>query len=168
VNGDKAEELFRALTGASKAGSASDGDAVLQGHLVEIKQTSSTQRITLNQVRAAKYLPIVVHNTTTGEWFVIPAHEVVEMVSAKTRGQHTSNPYESAALSFGIDGLRKWKVYQEDVGPAVMRAIAVSGSRSVLSDLMVKINSECRAMAHNHKCRVQRALIQDRASRVNF
>ena len=64
--------------------------------------------LTLNQVRAVKYLPLVVHYAPTDEWYVVPAHVVVAEVSQKRRGQHTENPFESATLSLNI--LRPWKV----------------------------------------------------------
>jgi hypothetical protein len=36
--GRKAEELYRAVTGADPAPRAADGDAVLEGNLVEVKR----------------------------------------------------------------------------------------------------------------------------------
>ncbi len=55
--GADAESQFIALTGATQAPRAADGDAVLEGHLVEVKRASSA---TLNQVRATKYITLVV------------------------------------------------------------------------------------------------------------
>ena len=103
--GRSAEDLFRQLAGAVPAGRAAQGDALLQGHPVEIKRATSD---TLNQVRAVKYLPIVVHFAPADEWYVVPAHVVVAAVSRKRRGQHTENPFESATLS--LRNLRDWKV----------------------------------------------------------
>lgn len=65
--GLSAQNKFLAITGATKS-RASEGDAVLEGHLVEVKQANSN---TLNQVRAVKYLPIVVLYVPEDAWFVI-------------------------------------------------------------------------------------------------
>lgn len=63
--GRSAEDLFRQLTGAQPAERAAQGDAVLEGHPVEVKRATNN---TLNQVRAVKYLPIVVHHEPASEW----------------------------------------------------------------------------------------------------
>jgi len=51
--GADAESRFIALTGATPAARRADGDALIEGHLVEVKSAS---RSTLNQVRATKYI----------------------------------------------------------------------------------------------------------------
>lgn len=95
--GKSAEQRFFALVArAERTDAASTGDAVVDGVPVEIKQASST---TLNQVRAVKYIPLVCLDTKNNRWFVVPAHQVVRIVSAKNRGQHTENPFESATIS---------------------------------------------------------------------
>jgi hypothetical protein len=94
--GRSAEDLFISLTGAERVAKAALGDAVLEGRHIEIKRASSS---TLNQVRAVKYLTLVVHYSPTNAWYVVPAHVVVLMVSRRFRGQHTENPFESATLN---------------------------------------------------------------------
>jgi hypothetical protein len=94
--GYSAEELFRQLTGATKAPKAALGDAVLCGHFVEVKKASSK---TLNQVRAVKYIPLVAYHEHEDRWYVVPANEIVRQCARKQRGQHTENPFESATLS---------------------------------------------------------------------
>ena len=94
--GDSAEELFRQLTGATKAPQAALGDAVLCGQLIEVKKASSK---TLNQVRAVKYIPLVAYYECESLWYVVPANEIVRQCARKARGQHTENPFESATLS---------------------------------------------------------------------
>jgi hypothetical protein len=94
--GDSAEELFRQLTGATKAPKAALGDALLGGHFVEVKKASSK---TLNQVRAVKYIPLVAYHEPEDRWYVVPANEIVRQCARKARGQHTENPFESATLS---------------------------------------------------------------------
>ena len=70
--GTDAEIRFRQLTGAKEADKNSDGDAVVDGTPVEVKKASKS---TLNQVRAVKYIPLVVLDVRTGSWYVVPAHE---------------------------------------------------------------------------------------------
>jgi hypothetical protein len=94
--GKSAEERFRELTGAEKSPAAAMGDAVLDGIGVEIKKASSN---TINQVRAVKYIPLVVLDDPSDQWYVVPAHEVVRQVAVKSRGQHTEIPFECATLS---------------------------------------------------------------------
>jgi hypothetical protein len=94
--GNSAENLFLLLTGAKKTDRAAVGDAVLEGRPIEIKRATGD---TLNQVRAVKYIPLVVLKEPLNVWYVVPAHVVVLEVSRKVRGQHTENPFESATLN---------------------------------------------------------------------
>src|SRR5438309_9017359 len=118
--GRSAEDLFRQLTGAGRAESAAVGDAVLSGHLVEIK---SATKVTLNQVRAVKYLPLVVYFQPTETWYVIPPQVVVAMVSGKIRGQHTENPFESATLNLSTLSAYRVTDPEKNLGPATIRAV---------------------------------------------
>lgn len=142
-SGRSAEELFRALTGAEPAERAAQGDALLEGFPIEIKRATST---TLNQVRAVKYLPIVVHYAPTDEWYVVPAHIVVAAVSQKRRGQHTENPFESATLSLGKLGA--WKIDSElELRDATLEAIAKSDQFPELRKAMQDVLSGSRQLA---------------------
>ncbi len=94
--GDSAEDQFFYYTNAQKTDRAAAGDAVIDGHIVEVKKASS---VTINQVRAVKYITLVVLDTKRSKWFVVPPDEVVRLVAKKNRGQHTENPFESATLS---------------------------------------------------------------------
>jgi len=82
--GKEAEERFMAITGATPTARAALGDAVLDGTTVEIKHTKRTE--TLNQVRAVKYIPLVVWVSGEDAWYVIPAHRIVAIVSDRKRG----------------------------------------------------------------------------------
>jgi len=62
--GADAESRFIALTGATPAARAADGDAILGGNLVEVKGASA---LTLNQVRATKYITLVAYEVGTGD-----------------------------------------------------------------------------------------------------
>ena len=79
-SGKSAEESFRKITGASKSPKSSIGDAILCGYAIEVKKASSN---TINQVRAVKWIPLVVRDDKHDEWYVIPAPDVVELVSLK-------------------------------------------------------------------------------------
>ncbi len=68
--GRSAEDLFISLTGAQRVDKAALGDAVLEGRHVEVKHASSS---TLNQVRAVKYIPLVVYHSPSTAWYVVPA-----------------------------------------------------------------------------------------------
>lgn len=141
--GRSAEELFRQLTGAQLAERAAQGDALLEGHPVEVKRATS---VTLNQVRAVKYLPIVVHYAPADEWYVVPAHVVVAAVSQKQRGQHTENPFESATLS--LRNLGAWKIDNAlHLRDATLEAIAESDSYPELREAMERVLWESRELA---------------------
>jgi hypothetical protein len=138
--GRSAEELFRQMTGAVPAERAAQGDALLEGHPVEIKRATS---VTLNQVRAVKYLPIVVHFAPADEWYVVPAHVVVAAVCEKRRGQHTENPFESATLSLKNLGARKVDDPRR-LREATLEAIAGSDRYPELRTAMEEVLRESR------------------------
>jgi hypothetical protein len=84
-SGREAEDRFLELTGAERAPEAALGDAVVDGNVVEIKRATST---TLNQVRAVKFIVLVVYycpNEVDPCWYVVPAHWVVAVVARKSR-----------------------------------------------------------------------------------
>lgn len=152
--GRSAEELFREMTGAVPAERATQGDALLDGHPVEVKRATSA---TLNQVRAVKYLPIVVHYGPADEWYVVPAHVVVAGVSQKRRGQHTENPFESATLS--LRNLHAWKVEDPSrLREATLEAIAASDEYPELRSSMEEVLRESRALTDTWLERVRSLL----------
>lgn len=147
--GRSAEQLFRQLTGAKPASRASQGDALLEGHAVEVKRATTT---TLNQVRAVKYIPLVVHYEPADEWYVVPAHVVVALVSMKGRGQHTENPFESATLS--VNSLARYRVPRERLKEATLDAIRRSDRLPQLREAMDEILRESRKLAAASRKRV--------------
>lgn len=152
--GADAEAQFRALTGATAAARAADGDALLDGHLVEVKLASS---VTLNQVRATKYITLVAYEVGTGDWYVVPAHEVVRHVSRKRRGQHTENPFESATLS--LRNLTAFRVADPArLREEVLTAVAESVKYPIVHDEMRRVLSESRRLADESLARVRAAL----------
>lgn len=153
--GRSAEQLFREITGAGPARRAAEADALLDGHPVEVKRATS---VTLNQVRAVKYLPLVVHYAPGDEWYVIPAHVVVAAVSQKRRGQHTENPFESATLNLNnfaaqrIAGAHRLR-------SATLQAIEESEQFPQLREAMNDVLRQSRELADD-SLRHVRALLQ--------
>ena len=156
AGGRYAEELFRQMTGAVPTERAAQGDALLDGHPVEIKRAT---KVTLNQVRAVKYLPLVVHYAPTDDWYVVPAHVVVAAVSQKRRGQHSENPFESATLS--VKNLTAWKVDDSSrLRATTLDAIAASDEHPELRAAMEQVLRESRELADASLERV-RTLVHD-------
>lgn len=159
--GRSAEDLFREMTGAAPAETAAQGDALLEGHPIEVKRATSA---TLNQVRAVKYLPIVVHYVPGDEWYVVPAHVVVAGVSQKRRGQHTENPFESATLS--LNSLVAWRIEDPSrLREATLEAIAASDDYPELRAAMRDVLRESRDLADVSLERV-RDLLRNRGLRT--
>jgi hypothetical protein len=141
--GKFAEERFRELTGASKAARSGDGDAILNGIPVEVKNAT---KATLNQVRAVKYIPLVAYYEPADTWYVVPAHVIVCLVSTKVRGQHTENPFESATLN--IFALSKYRVASEkNVKQATLAAIAASNTYPDLKRAMERVLRDSKELA---------------------
>ncbi len=141
--GRSAEDLFVAATGALKAPSASLGDAILDGHPVEIKRATSN---TLNQVRPVKYITLVAYHEPSSTWYVIPAHVVVAEASRKGRGQHTENPFESCTLTLArLDRYRLRDSTQ--LRFRTLEAIAESGRYPDLEADMHWVLAESRRLA---------------------
>ncbi len=154
--GRSAEEMFRELTGASKAPTASAGDAILEGCPVEVKKATSN---TLNQVRAVKYIPLVAFHEPSGYWYVVPAHVIVAEVSRKRRGQHTENPFESNTLSIGR--LVQSRVEDpSELRSRTMNAIEASSHYPGLKHEMRHILDESRRLADDSVERVRRLLTE--------
>ena len=140
--GREAERKFREITGASRSNKSADGDAVHEGYNIEIKQAS---RDTLNQVRAVKYLPLVVLDTRFDEWYVVPPNHVVRLAAAKKRGQHTENPFESATLS--LAKLGKYTVSGRNLGSATLEAIQEGERNQPLKEAMSEIRQRSSDLA---------------------
>ena len=152
--GREAERLFRELTRAEPAPLASDGDAELEGNLVEIKQASTN---TLNQVRAVKYIPLAAFDTRSRQWYVVSPDDIVRLVANKTRGQHTENPFESATLS--LRALDDHAVLDpSDLRQAVLSAIERGDRWPRLRDEMGRIRQRSCKLAHESLERVRRIL----------
>ena len=156
-SGKSAEESFRKITGASKSPKSSIGDAILCGYAIEVKKASSN---TINQVRAVKWIPLVVRDDKHDEWYVIPAPDVVELVSLKKRGQHTENPFESATLS--VAKIERFRVEKSELKNCVLRAVARGEKFSVLRKATEKVLSDSKKLAKVSKSEVAIALKRSR------
>jgi hypothetical protein len=151
--GDNAEAMFIALTGAERSPTAALGDAVLDGFPIEIKQATKN---TLNQVRAVKYIPLVVLYVPDEQWYVVPAHVVVAAVSQKRRGQHTENPFESATLN--VNALGAYKVEARQLRDRTLAAVRDSAQYPELRDLMTDVLRESKELAGDTLDRARRLL----------
>ena len=146
--------MYRDLTGASETERAALGDAVLDGNFVEIKKASS---VTINQVRAVKYIPIVIYSTKEQTWYVVPAHQVVLQCSTRKRGQHTENPFESATLN--LNKLGDFKVDSPaELREATLAAVREAAGYPELKELMEKVLSDSKRLAAQSKDEVLAAL----------
>lgn len=155
--GKEAEERFMAITGAAPAVRAALGDAVLDGVTVEIKHTKKTS--TLNQVRAVKYIPLVVWVSSEDAWYVIPAHRIVAILSSRKRGQHTENPFESATLN--LKQLTAHRLESEtELAAAVASSSAESDEYPQLKQEMDRILDDARGSAKSDLERVSDVLAE--------
>ena len=148
--GDDAELRFRLITGATLPGSKAQGDAIFNNVAIEVKMASAN---TINQVRAVKFIPLVIWSKESNDWFVLPAPDIVALVSQKLRGQHTENPFESATLS--LSKLRSYRVNEnllvEALHDAITRASEFEDLRLLMSEILKKSKDlalESRAKVH--------------------
>ncbi len=154
--GDSAEAaFFNLVPGSRKSLAAKLGDAeVLVGEdwrLVEIKECHSD---TINQVRAIKYIPLVIY-APEGElpWLVIPPNEVVRQIASKSRGQHTEIPFESANLSLKrISAI--FRCNDENLAEHVISAILEGDRFDGVRAAMVELRSELVALSNKVKLQV--------------
>lgn len=152
-SGNPAEQLFRELTGAEAAHTAALGDAILEGHYIEVKKAGSP---TLNQIRAVKYLPLVVYRDPPGEWYVIPANVIVQSVALKKRGQHTEIPFESAVLT--LTAMEAYLVPAEGLRQAVLDAVAEGARYPELRAEMQRVLQAAQQLAQESTQRVKQVL----------
>lgn len=153
-DGENAESRFRDLAGASKPARAADGDAVIDGYFFEVKKASKT---TINQVRAVKYITLVVFHPPSDSWYVVPPQDVVRFTVLKARGQHTENPFESATLS--LTKIRDFKVdNQELLRQSALRAARSGSQYPELHEEMANILRQSSLLARASVERVKAAL----------
>lgn len=155
--GKVAEARFIQLTGAENVVKASDGDVILDGHLIEIKQVKAPTGYTLNQVRAVKYLPLVVLHIPTDTWYVVPPDEIVARVAQRKRGQHTENPFESATLN--LRTLQEFIVEEpRRLREATLGAVERGDCRPELREAMMWVHQSSVSLAEESVVRVRKLL----------
>jgi hypothetical protein len=152
--GNDVESEFRRITGASKPEKAAIGDAIFNGYAIEVKKASSN---TLNQVRAIKFIPLVAFDTRDETWYVVPAPDVVGLVTIKNRGQHTENPFESATVS--ISALKDFASSESTLKNDLIAAINAGNANPALKKVMDDILEESKELARKARERV-RALLE--------
>ena len=118
-----------------------------------MKQASTN---TLNQVRPVKYLPLVVLDTRTSGWYVVPPDEVVRLAAQRGRGQHTENPFESVTLN--LAKFRDFKVAETDLRSVTIAAFGRGDHRSDLRDVMTEVRDKESSLAAWSRKRVQQML----------
>lgn len=144
--GEEADRRFCEITGAAPTATRSVGDAQLEGHFVEVKQTSGSYR-NLNQVRPYRYLPIVVYDADTNEWCVIPAHSVVVVVR-NLAPMHGLSPLECVNLKLGkrFDDCRVISP-TTNLKPRTLDAIRASDAFPHLKTWLKRFGEEAEARA---------------------
>ena len=153
--GKSTEDAFLSLVpGSIKSAVAAEGDAVVQvdgsGQAVEIKKCDGG---TINQVRAIKFIPLVVYNSKEDQWYVVPATELVRIASTRKRGQHTEVAFESMAVSLGR--LKRWKCSAHNIA-TVIEAVARADRKQVeLHKAMKTLLEDLKALASARRSAVQ-------------
>lgn len=159
-------KLLALVPEASKSTDQRSGDVVLDGRYIEVKTTAD---VTVAQVRAVKYIPLVVHQSARDEWYVIPAHELVQLVASKKRGQHTENPLECALLSCPKPDKthwvlwQRWRVQPQLLAQALREAYASSDAHPQIERLMNEQVAQTQALYAQAQSQVT-ALLGDLSS----
>ena len=153
--GNTAEDEVIALTGAQKSTIRKSGDVVFVEdyvpYYVEIKEADGG---TANQVRADKYIPLVVRSN--GRWFVFSPVDVLRLVKDKSRGQHSENPLENATVG-GFKKpspeLLKHEVPANQLKQAIFDAIKLGEQYPKLEEAVRRVPSEIEELsARQHLC----------------
>ena len=159
--GDESERLFQSIVSHATVPSegAAFGDVRIvvgnEVHYLEIKCCRSSSGGTLNQVRAMKYIPLVVHlPNQSPNWMVIPPNKIVEIMADRKRGQHTEIPFESAALSVKSLG-STFGCEQSDLEKRVVDAIKEGQSFPTLRQAMVDLKRDIRRLGAHAKMDVK-------------
>jgi hypothetical protein len=149
--GASAEDQFRQLTGFEGSDVAAKGDfrVTVEGQVeyVEVKKCSSN---TINQVRAIKFIPLVVYDERRdGRWYVIDPVSLVRYAAQRGRGQHTEIPFESMTLN--ISQWAEYRVPADQLGAAVVRAILQGRSKPRLKEAMTALLNELTRLSDRQK-----------------
>ena len=159
--GDLSEELFCKLladvTVPSKGAALGDVRMVVddKAYYVEIKRCESKKGGTLNQIRALKFIPLVVHlpeqNPT---WMVIPPNKIIELVANRSRGQHTEIPFECITLSVS-SRLDEFRCEQDELEAKVEAAIREGQRQPLLQQCMADLKRDIQRLSAHAKMDVK-------------
>lgn len=135
--GEPGIQRFIDLTGAVRSMGRSPGNVEFEGAPVQVR---SGYKNTINQIRAVRYLPVAILDSSTGAWYVVPPDDVIRLVEAKAGGQHGANPYESTTLR--RSELAAYRVDTDaDLPGAVVVAIAQGAENAALRGVMQRISA---------------------------
>ena len=141
--GKTSEEKFCQLTGFTGnglKGNDARGDAVLwnyQGKDIFVE----TKKLTLNQVRPNKYIPVVAHDVERDEWYVIPPDDIMKFALGR-RGQHVADPLTCLGMGKIRQGkYEKYKIEDE----ATLRSAVIQAFQQGQN------NVELKQFAREHK-----------------
>ena len=96
---------------------------------------------TINQVRAIRYIPLVVHFTREDYWAVIPPNELVKMASKRNAGQHGILAYENMTITTNnIED--KWKCSGDQLHKNIIKAIKEGEKNNHMRDGMRVLQAE--------------------------
>lgn len=153
--GDASERLFQRIVSHATVPSegAAYGDVRMvvgnSVHYIEIKKCGSKKGGTLNQVRAIKYIPLVVHlPNQTPHWMVIPPNVLVERMAKRPRGQHTEIALESAAISVNAS-LDPYRCDESELEARVVAAIKEGQANVELSRVMKELKRDIRRLVRH-------------------
>lgn len=150
-NQGRASEAFflELVPGSRKADSTSMGDAtvIVDGAEtpVEIKKCDTATNGTINQIRAIKFIPMVVHNPSRNCWYVVPATELVRYSIRKERGQHTEISFESMNLS--LSQISHFRCRSEHLATTLQEAIRFDRQHEALRQYMASLLNQLKRLA---------------------
>jgi len=143
--GKDAEELFIKITGAIEIADKARGDCNLDGNDVEVKFADGG---TANQVRACKYIPLVV--LSNEQWYVVPPNEIVAIAQYRA-GQHGKNSFENLTITVSVLASRGFKTDRFELKQAVLAAVATGNKYPRLKAVMLDIPVQTKALANSQK-----------------
>ena len=117
---------------------------------------------TLNQVRAIKYIPLVVFAPARDTWYVLPAHALVRLAADKQRGQHTEIPFESMNLALNAS-LDSFGCTTGELPDRVHEAVRADRAFVLLRRQMERLLKDISDLRDSHRAAV-RALLSSRVS----
>jgi len=164
--GDGTEDLFLSLVPRAKSMPRCDprGDACIEvdGQLAYVEVKRASHATGAKQVRAIKFIPLVVWTESRGDrpWAVLSAVEVTKLILRRHRGLHTELPLECSLIPPKSIGRRFWHP-GADLQDAVIEAVRESRRYPTLATEMARLLTEIRSLRDGHASAVLRAMRSD-------